>query len=582
MATDLRKLCMNKNINKGLSLCFEDDEIEPLGSANIKEESLSIEEKLCTEKELKFGLCEATKIEMECTGVKKSLKGKKFFLNFEFGEENEKVIHKHGKYTIRNCRKQANMDIRRIVAYDDFSDSVFDKNMMGWFRERNKVINAQDTSATPIYPSNLIQDVVGDLLLYIGLEQSDKYKRKVQTGNIAYDDLMRREKDRLGNTYNVINGSKIRTLSNASITSHLELNGVILTGKEKYLYSICARTTKEVEIPNKYRVEIEFDTEEVTALNDYLNQEENTSCTVKERIEKIRTEMCVECDATDQQGNKSTLQILPNMTVTSSDKLMGTWSYCGKIVVSKDSNNNYNIGDPQTVICIFSVVKNIKVVEIVDCNDLINGQEEFRINYYSETDSTNVDNDKLTARNIIGSILEINGLFGKLDNDGNFEYRKLGKPRLTVSSNFVLCAGALNDSQIDTIPPGEDSATWYDEELIQQFGKIRVVGTDGLTLCEYVGDRKREKTYIIKDNLLFATGEYGIVDMMRIIENMYTRIKAYKIMSLDTELDGDLSRQVGDRIAISDGDETIRSYIMQKSTTGIIAMQDSIETTIEE
>lgn len=125
----------------------------------IVDDSFELNESLCSEEDLVFGSCEASKIKFTVADVEQDLKGQWFTI--------EQVIDGFdpvplGVYKIDSCVKQDNLRFKDITAYDKLKDT--DVNVADWY---NDLFPTGDETYT-------LKQFRESLLTHLGIEYEDE------------------------------------------------------------------------------------------------------------------------------------------------------------------------------------------------------------------------------------------------------------------------------------------------------------------------------------------------------------------------------------------------------------------------
>lgn len=125
----------------------------------IVDDSFALNESLCSEEDLVFGACEASKIKFTLADVEQDLKGQWFTI--------EQVIDGFdpvplGVYKVDSCVKQDNLRFKDITAYDKLKDT--DVNVADWY---NGLFPSGDETYT-------LKQFRSSLLAYLGIEEVDQ------------------------------------------------------------------------------------------------------------------------------------------------------------------------------------------------------------------------------------------------------------------------------------------------------------------------------------------------------------------------------------------------------------------------
>lgn len=180
---------------------------------NIFSQSIEITESLCSEKQLRFGCCEASSLKFKFSDTVKSLKGMwlNVFVVLNHHNESPFLI---GRYKVDSDKPAADKQYREVVAYDAMRD-IFAVDLLKWWED--------NFPSGPYY----LSEVRESLMNYLGLREV------LPDGGLANDNY------RLRNTSSIY--EKIESLKGIdAITSLCEANGCFghigRDGKFHYVY----------------------------------------------------------------------------------------------------------------------------------------------------------------------------------------------------------------------------------------------------------------------------------------------------------------------------------------------------------
>ena len=161
--------------------------------------------------------------------------------------------------------------------------------------------------------------------------------------------------------------------------------------------------------------------------------------------------------------------------------------------------------------------------------------------------------DSLSGRLIITSICELNGVFGHINRDGKFDYIDL-----TASSSFDC-------------PPYENNSVKYEDYITSAITKVTMRGTAS-DVGTSVGTDGNE--YIIQGNPLIygSEGKPALVTAMTRLLNKIKNV-VFRPFELGKTI-GNPCVELGDAISIETKYETIESYVLRRTLTGIQALRD--------
>lgn len=158
----------------------------------------------------------------------------------------------------------------------------------------------------------------------------------------------------------------------------------------------------------------------------------------------------------------------------------------------------------------------------------------------------------LSGKTVIEAICEFNGVFGHINRDNQFEY---------VSLNTVGF----------TCPPYENGAVTYEDYITDKITKVTMQGTKS-DIGTSVGVDGNE--YIITGNPL-VYGKEGTPALVTAVTNLLNKIKdiQYRPYAV-TKTIGNPCVELGDKITIATKYQTIESYVIKRTLSGIQALRD--------
>lgn len=224
-------------------------------------------------------------------------------------------------------------------------------------------------------------------------------------------------------------------------------------------------------------------------------------------------------------------------------------------------------------------------VSVKDLRDsLFEWLAEEEPDYYIEQAETTLTNDDFMIEKSIESdvitfgffmrgLMEINGVFGHIDRNGNFKYVLL--ETYDMSAKSII----LNDKRI---PP-----TDYADITVWGIGYVAVYDQDNIRIAkEGSSSKKHPNVYTVVDNFAFSnlnSTAARLEDIKAAVQNMrdavyHRRYRPYKMQTA-----GDLCIEVGDRIDIQyslddeNNPKTYYTYVLQRSFKGIQSFRDTFE-----
>ena len=150
-----KELFLTDAISRYLTVVTPDSEL----FSEIWEESLGLEEAICSEDTLRFGCCEASVFKLKIMNVVSPLVGKEITAFFLLGGETEMQL---GVYKVNSDKPTADRKYRNIVAYDAMYD-IINADVAAWY---NSALPNSDSTLT-------LKEFRTKFLTYFGIEQED-------------------------------------------------------------------------------------------------------------------------------------------------------------------------------------------------------------------------------------------------------------------------------------------------------------------------------------------------------------------------------------------------------------------------
>ena len=237
---------------------------------------------------------------------------------------------------------------------------------------------------------------------------------------------------------------------------------------------------------------------------------------------------------------------------------------------------------------------NAKIYEVPDIlSGLVNAH--LRLVYYNYgTQELGSFDSSISGRDVLRSLLEVNGCF--------FHMNRYGKPEIIYASKAGLYPSEKLYPREDLYPRGMNgpllSMNRYismecDDYVVENYGKIQIKTQsrvkNGESICsyEYIGNPDGKNTYIIEDNIFYcAEGtvyEYGSqpeVDEM--LKNLFEKISNLTYTPHTTKLRGLPFMECGDRVNLVTKTGGIESFIFRRTLKGIHALMDTYEASGDE
>ena len=182
-----------------------------------------------------------------------------------------------------------------------------------------------------------------------------------------------------------------------------------------------------------------------------------------------------------------------------------------------------------------------------------------------------IDPSKLSGRDVMRSICEINGCFGQIDNTGKFKYVFLGSSGLYPSEELFPAEDLYpSEMQGENLSHLRDAT--YEDFLVKGIDKVQVRQEEGDVGAAYgLGNN----TYTIQGNfLVYGKGAQELLNIAATVHENIGR-KTYRPCKIVTQALPWV--EPGDGIICYTSDDVIETYCLKRTIKGIQAMMDTFE-----
>ena len=122
-------LFTDDTVDKQITIVTDDKKIN-ITNTELHEDKFELSESLCSEKELKFGACEASVVKFTISNIFQSLKGK--WITVKITPKGADAPYQIGRYKVYSDKPTADRTCRDVVAYDALYD-VLNADMAAWY-----------------------------------------------------------------------------------------------------------------------------------------------------------------------------------------------------------------------------------------------------------------------------------------------------------------------------------------------------------------------------------------------------------------------------------------------------------------
>lgn len=184
-----------------------------------------------------------------------------------------------------------------------------------------------------------------------------------------------------------------------------------------------------------------------------------------------------------------------------------------------------------------------------------------------------IDPSKLSGRDAMKAICEINGCFGRIDVTGKFKYVFLGASGLFPSEELYP-ADDLFPSQMEgeNLSHYKPSGTTYEDFLVYGIDKVQIRQEEGDIGASYGGGTN---AYTIQGNfLVYGKDARELLTIAATVHNNISR-KIYRPCKIVTQALPWV--EPGDGIICYTSDDVVETYCLKRTIKGIQAMMDTFE-----
>ena len=513
--------------------------IADITNNDLSAESFSMTESLCSDNNIKFGLCESGYVRFNIKNRKERINGRTINPKLILGGTEIPL----GRYTIHSTEKQSKNGLveKEVIAYDDLTK--LEQSAADWYTQYMYGIDTSDSARAGGFEyARQIYSTYFNFASTLGLE-SDSYEKEVVC---SYD----------------YSGMKSNLVSK------------FLPYSDNVKIQYTKITIENPDVSKPYQVVRKSPYDEVfmfsTPLEGYLTEVDSLGRGVLDKASIL-----VEETRTGKNVNR--------FLVDSEDHFMLSPTTTSINIYIPCCTHWIPDGTPLNRICDKAVV--YKIDRPIN---LANGH--IRLLYYNwmlreifPCDSS------ITGRDVVRSLLEVCGCFYKLDRNGKPRFYYCEKTALYPSEKLYPRDGLY---PIKGTEQTLSRALYYgfqcEDYEVKDYGRIQIkkdiMSNEPRSSIEweYVGDSSKDNTYIIEDNIFYCSSEMeyeydSMIEVSEMLENMYMRISNMGYIPSEVHAVGLPYVECGDRISLLTKDGGIETFVFSRTLSGIQSLVDSIE-----
>lgn len=615
---EVKILLKTDSVRKNFRIIFPDGEREDITNKHLIKESVSFTESLCSQNELKFGLCESSVIEFQTFDVG-NINGCRIVARIEvdisslsssfrsaYGEVlpdlNYPVyVIRYGEFFVNSCERDAtNFQQRKVVAYSreyEFGLTTFER-----YKQRTATTSASD------YTVHLPEFILSQFNL---LNDDEMTLQVVKWGNEDY-----------GYGKMIINQKGQYKLTNVS-TRNYTMTWASAKNTDVDSYHIGHNT----DYTSLFKLEGNVDKAAIDAFDRKLKSYGIDMYTLRNGFtndnEVVYTSlfapfMDIAIPNTDGSFSAYIASNTPNMEpgkgYTSliypfiDDFYTQTKTYCAiyvphtvKVSITDASTNRV----VETITCTFA--KDVKICKVNVNSNIMKIDASLnvpRVKYYNELVGAyryRVEEPQGLNREFMQAVFELLGEFGKFDRTRDSAYK-----RIRINDKLNLYPYDKLFPADDIYPKGMDPdncdillgkhyiRAWYDDQPTKRYGTIRckyknTAGVEKETVYNVVDFKLKDKSgsqvydpddyqeYDISENYIIKNCTFTDTAMTEVLKNMANAIRDIIYMPADIEAVGLPYIEPGDVVEVITPDGGFDTVVLRRTLKGIQSLKDSYE-----
>ena len=541
VSEEVKNLFRHDRSHKNIIISFPNGERADITNEDIVGESFSFTESICSRNKLKFGLCEASFVEFKVHGIE-NIEGATIDVTMEIHDLWDDIVYPLpiGRFVVKSCDKEADEDIRKVVAYDELKSSILDKD---WTEKANEFIY----HAPILYPMKKA-NVFFTILNAVG----DTYTKRIGT---AFKPEC--------NIYEYDYGKYSKAIK------------VKVRGRDMWIATRVAET-----------VYSGFQSEVYYRLGDFpiIQAEEYVQSRVAEFIENNKIEVP---SSSESDFDRMIYNLISYVFYTTtvyegygSEKLASIWDYA--------TNLNQIVVYQATGIALFTD----SALEDKYSSAYILPQFHAGSFYPQEIEVLDMEKLELkpelrdfTPRKILSSVYELEASFGRIDRETHtIEGIPLPENALYPSEDLFPSEDLYPHENCDIIDRSTYKRAQFADRYVTPFGRIeyeyKTLNEEDKEVVEkgvHVIDESNEKTYEMFDNWLLHNTVQTKEQVEALIENMAQKIPSFEYCPAKVEAKGLLYLEAGDAISVYGRKDAFDTIIMRRTLSGIQSLTDEYE-----
>lgn len=561
---EVKRLLKQDSVRKNFRVHFPNGEYDDITNGNLVAESVVLTESLCSEQNIKFGLCEASQLEFETIGVG-NVKGCEIqaFIEIDISSLPSDIIATidymylndgtiayqipYGVFTVDSCKRQNDMSKRKIIAY---SKNILDKIELSSIEKEKERIAISTKS-----------DYTVDLLktLYSNLNNVDSSMYTEIAYEFEIDEHLIVSISSLIETYRTVVYKGVKIPIFAEQDDEHKLFKVELDKVENY---------KEIVL------EIQDTLSSYELIMDAFN-------------------LCNVCYVIyDMDGFSSGLTYIPtkgNLIYPYIPGIGTTTIEYGYIYVPLEISvveRNLTDSSYKKVLNEWTLATNCSISELTPTELFAN--KTITLKRTKTTDGKYIVAEPLDLRAILESWVELQGKFV-------YNSRYGGVSLISIKEKFGLYPSEDLYPSEELYPREPDdivstslySNVWYEEYTVQKYGRLLIPYINEENETEeflYVFNEDNKNTYFFSENYLLSLYSFTQDEIKEIIDTYFLpHIEYITYVPAEITMRGLPYLEVGDVVSVlTNSGYSFETIVWQRKLKGIQALTDSVTATGDE
>ena len=546
---------------KNIRIHFPNGERADICNDLIVKDSVSFTESLCSQNTLKFGLCESPVFECEVVGVG-NIKGATIEVSIEIecasdveGAEWKMDLQKYvyaipyGTFIVDECKRQADMIHRKIMAYTILAKDFFGFTRMGWLRATHP--NTSNSAFTQNLEALLSEALQSNILneeeteLEISSSSTITYSRGYNLALMEYT------------TIAVTNYFMCYHITKANSSS---LYHITYDGDEDF--------TKQTEYSSLYTLPVtQYSWGAITISPFYYSARAG----VPGGFEYIYPYMSM---SNTSDNNSFFTSAGPDIRVRYRQNITETTQNTGHVI----RNETTDYLDPDKI-HMYTVEKSVVLNYSWE-------RAETTVNSATKYQVANVED--INLRDLLEAFVELLGRFVGVNRYGNFFSLNIQRQFGLLPESSLYPGASVYPEPVTggVLYPSEYQSCWYEDEYTLPFGKIEVqyknTNNDDCVFNYYLtgyteaSDVSTYQTYSLSNNAIIKGSTWTKAQIQAFCEVIANNIDGVSYMPVDFVGRGLPQVEAGDTFEIlTRSGDSITTIVLNRTLTGEQTLTDS-------